>query len=150
MGSEHWKGGLTVDWNKLKAEYIAGGTSYRKLAEKYGVSRRTVECRGKEENWCELKRQNCEKTVAKIVEAVADTKVDIAVEAATLGRNASLYMLRQIEQDSKTGLLKDTQISSYPRAIEQIWKNLGITAEQPSDEKEINVIMGSEGDDYSV
>ena len=24
-----------MDWNKLKAEYIAGGTSYRNLAEKY-------------------------------------------------------------------------------------------------------------------
>ena len=40
-----------VDWEKIKAEYLAGGTSYRKLADKYEVPRSTLEQRAKREGW---------------------------------------------------------------------------------------------------
>ncbi|MBQ8201455.1 MAG: hypothetical protein IJZ74_06790 [Clostridia bacterium] len=40
-----------VEWEKIKAEYLAGGTSYRKLAEKYEVPRSTLEQRAKREGW---------------------------------------------------------------------------------------------------
>lgn len=40
-----------VDWEKIKAEYLQGGTSYRKLAEKYSVSRTTLEQRARKEEW---------------------------------------------------------------------------------------------------
>ena len=144
------KGGIIVDWNAIKAEYIAGGTSYRKLAEKHKVPRRTIEDRAKEENWVELRRQNRGKTVAKIVDAVSATEVDAAVEAMRLGNEASLYMLRQIANDAATGLLKETQITAYSRAIEQLRKNLGIKDEEDVVDTEINVFMGSDGEDYSV
>ena len=60
-----------MDWNKLKAEYIAGGTSYRKLAEKYGVDRNAVQRIAKREKWCELKSQAKAKSDAKMVETIA-------------------------------------------------------------------------------
>ena len=31
-----------IDWNVLRAEYIGGGTSYRKLAQKHGISVNTL------------------------------------------------------------------------------------------------------------
>ena len=67
-----------MDWNKLKAEYIAGGTSYRKLAEKYKVSFQTLQVVAKREKWCELKRQAQDKSDTKMVDAVAK---DIASNA---------------------------------------------------------------------
>lgn len=63
-----------MDWNKIKAEYIAGGTSYRKLAEKYGVSRTTLERKAKDEKWSELRRQAEGKAEAKIVNAISNQK----------------------------------------------------------------------------
>lgn len=63
-----------ADWNKIKAEYIAGGTSYRKLAEKYGVSRTTLERKAKDEKWSELRRQAEYKAEAKIVNAISNQK----------------------------------------------------------------------------
>jgi transposase-like protein len=66
-----------VDWKKIKAEYIAGGTSYRKLAEKYGVPRTTLERKAKEERWTELRRQAECKAEAKIVNAVSEKKASI-------------------------------------------------------------------------
>ena len=63
-----------MDLNKIKAEYIAGGTSYRKLAEKYGVSRTTLERKAKDEKWSELRRRAEGKAEAKIVNAISNQK----------------------------------------------------------------------------
>ena len=64
-------------WKEIKAEYIAGGTSYRKLAEKYGVSRTTLERKAKDEKWSELRRQAEVKAEAKIINAVSEKSAKI-------------------------------------------------------------------------
>ena len=64
-------------WQKIKAEYIAGGTSYRKLAEKYGVPRTTLERKAKDEKWAELRRQAEGKAEAKIVNAISEKNAKI-------------------------------------------------------------------------
>jgi len=51
----------------MKAEYITTDTSYRKLAEKYGVSGTAVFNRGKAEKWPELRKQHLSRTLAKSV-----------------------------------------------------------------------------------
>ena len=66
-----------MDWNKIKAEYIAGGTSYRKLCSKYGVSRTTLQRKAKDENWLGLRSQAEAKAESKIVNAVSDKSAKI-------------------------------------------------------------------------
>lgn len=63
-----------MDWNIIKAEYIAGGTSYRKLAKKYDVSLTTLQRIASKENWIGLRKQAEIKTETKIVESVSKTK----------------------------------------------------------------------------
>ena len=46
-----------MDWKEIKAEYIAGGTSYRKLAEKYGVSFSTLKENARRGKWTELREK---------------------------------------------------------------------------------------------
>lgn len=69
-----------ADWKKIKAEYISGGTSYRKLCEKYGVSRTTLQRKAKEEKWLALRSQTEAKTESKIVEAVSDIEAEKAID----------------------------------------------------------------------
>ena len=69
-----------MDWKRIKAEYIAGGTSYRKLAEKYGVSFNTLKTRAREEQWYELRQQKDHKTTTKIVESLSDKDAEKAVD----------------------------------------------------------------------
>lgn len=71
---------VEIDWKKLKAEYIAGGTSYRKLAEKYGVSFNTLKTRAKEEQWYNLRQQKDHRTTTKIVESLSDKDAEKAVD----------------------------------------------------------------------
>ena len=68
-----------ADWKKIKAEYIAGGTSYRKLAEKYGVSRSKLQAKATSEKWVDLKSQTQAKTESKIVESISDQEAKKAV-----------------------------------------------------------------------
>lgn len=49
------KGGFLIVWNRIKTEYIAGGTSYRKLAEKHNVSFSTLRKIAAKEHWSELR-----------------------------------------------------------------------------------------------
>jgi hypothetical protein len=63
-----------LDWNKLKAEYIAGGTSYRKLAEKYkdkGVTFDNLKNIAVKEGWAKLKEQAKDKATTKMVDTIA-------------------------------------------------------------------------------
>ena len=66
-----------MDWNKIKAEYIAGGTSYRKLCAKYGVSRTTLQRKAKDEKWLDLRSQAEAKTESKIVEDISKKSAKI-------------------------------------------------------------------------
>ena len=74
-----------MDWNKLKAEYISGGTSYRKLAEKYkdeGVTFDNLKNIAVKEGWAKLREQAKDKATTKMVNSVAKdiakktTKID--------------------------------------------------------------------------
>lgn len=68
-----------MDWNSIKAEYIAGGTSYRKLAEKYGISRSKLQARATREKWVDLQSHAQAKTESKIVETVSRKSAKNAV-----------------------------------------------------------------------
>ena len=61
-----------MDWNKLKAEYIAGGISYRKLAEKHGVSFNTLKDIAVGEKWTELRQQAHNDATTRMVEQVIE------------------------------------------------------------------------------
>ena len=46
-----------VDWKEIKEEYVAGGTSYRKLAAAHGVPYGTLGKIAGREGWAELRKQ---------------------------------------------------------------------------------------------
>ena len=67
-----------MDWNQIKAEYIAGGTSYRKLAAKYDVPFNTLKTIAIKGEWVKLREQAEHDTTTKIINDVAkqNAKID--------------------------------------------------------------------------
>lgn len=65
-----------MDWNKLKREYIAGGTSYRKLAKKYNANLSVLKRIAHDEGWVDLREQCKAKTATKIVEIESDKNAE--------------------------------------------------------------------------
>ena len=111
---------LSVDWKKLKAEYIAGGISYRKLAEKHNVPFHTLRKQAAKEHWRELRDECVAKTATKIVELesdknalrmerllkVSDDLLD-AVEEAVRSFKVGELMLDKTALKSLSGTIKD-------------------------------------------
>lgn len=60
-----------MDWSELKSEYIAGGTSYRKLAAKYEIEYHSLQRVATREGWPKLKSQAIAKSETKMVNAIA-------------------------------------------------------------------------------
>ena len=60
-----------ADWQAIKTEYITTDTSYRKLAQKYGIHYKVISDRGKAEGWVELRSQHRDKTLTRTLEKVS-------------------------------------------------------------------------------
>lgn len=73
-----------ADWQAIKTEYITTQTSYRKLAQKYGISHVQIGNVGKEEKWVELRRQHLDKTFAKTVEKISQQEANRAARIHTV------------------------------------------------------------------
>ena len=65
-----------MNWKKIKAEYIAGDTSYRKLAEKYGVSFSTLKEIARREKWTDLKDQARHKADTKFADLMGERQAN--------------------------------------------------------------------------
>lgn len=111
---------LSVDWKKLKAEYIAGGISYRKLADKYNVPFHTLRKQAANEHWRELRDECVAKTATKIVEMESDRNAERmkrllkvsddlldAVEEAVRSFKVGDLLLDKTALKSLSGTIKD-------------------------------------------
>ena len=90
--------GNRVDWNAIRAEYIGGGTSYRKLVDKYGVTLFSLKNRAKKEKWPELRAQAEHEAAIKSTQKTAEAAADNAAIAAGI-KKTLLLRLQQIAEN---------------------------------------------------
>lgn len=75
-----------ADWKKIKKEYIAGGCTYKDLAEKYGVPFGSLTKVAGRERWRELRLKAYEKADNDVVKQIGarcaklDRAVDLAID----------------------------------------------------------------------
>ena len=109
-----------MDWKQLKREYIAGGTSYRKLAAKYNANLSVLKRIARDEDWVGLREQCKAKSATKIVEIESDKQADrmkrlltvsdkllLAVEDAVDKFQAGELVLDKGALKSLSGTIKD-------------------------------------------
>lgn len=73
-----------ADWKKIEAEYITTETSYRKLAQKYGLNQATIAQKAKAEDWVGKRKQQASTAQALILEKDITKKVDRATRLKTV------------------------------------------------------------------
>lgn len=104
------------DWKKIRAEYINGGVSYRKLAEKHGVSFNTLKNRAKEEQWYDLRQQKDLKTTTKIVESLSDKDAEKVVDIIGVADK----LLEKIYEMLSTDVTNAQSIKSLTSALKDL------------------------------
>ena len=132
-------GGICVeDWLKIKTEYITTDTSYRKLAEKYGVHRNVIAARGKDEKWPELRCQYRDKTVTEAVETIRNETVD---RAARIHRVADklLDRIEELAEDGDGRTMQAKSIRALSAAVKDLKDILGVRSDLDRQEQEARI-----------
>lgn len=91
-------GKTNSDWNRIKAEYVAGGISQRDLADKYGIPFGTMQKRARKGKWTEERAQAGEKVVEKVIQKTAKKTADNATLAADIKHKGLLLLDRLFDE----------------------------------------------------
>lgn len=87
-----------IDWNAIRAEYIGGGISQRKLAAKHGVSFNTLKDIANEEGWHDLREQAHNKATTTAQQKVVSSAAENAVIAARIQKALLLKIERAVNK----------------------------------------------------
>ena len=153
-----------MDWKRIKAEYIAGGTSYRKLSEKYGVSFNTLKTHAVEEQWYKLRQQKDKKTTTKVIENLSEkeSKIDdtyfrcvdkLMKKAEELIETTPIWqpqMLKDLATTMKClkeckGVKSEADMREQEARIAKLQKE----AQEETKDNEIRIIIGDDAEEYS-
>lgn len=154
-----------ADWQAIKTEYITTDTSYRKLAQKYGIHYKVISERGKDEKWVELRSQHRDNTLTKTLDKISQQEADRAAKIHSVADKLLLKIEAIVESeellDTKgiralTAAVKDLkEIQSVRSELDKQEQeariaNLRKQADKEDDNKEpIQVIIGDDLSEYS-
>lgn len=124
----------SVEWKRIKAEYLAGGTSYRKLAKKYEVKLSALRSVAEREHWVELKTQTQHKTNTKLTEVVSDKETKKAVDLFDIAD----VLAEKVREIAKTVSDPDS-IKKLTSAIKDLRDIKGIKSEADMREQEARI-----------
>lgn len=109
---------MAVDWLAIRNDYINGGGSYRKLAEKYGIPFSVLKDKAVKEKWAEAKADNTNKvrtkTEQKAQEKISDALSDEAAAKARI--RAKLIKMAEDWIDGQADTMGDT--ADYRRIVQ--------------------------------
>lgn len=109
---------MAVDWLAIRNDYINGGGSYRKLAEKYGVNFSVLKDVAVKEKWKQAKEQQTNeirtKAEQKAQEKISDALSDVAATKARI--RVKLIRMAEAWIDKQTDAMGDT--TDYRRIVQ--------------------------------
>lgn len=127
-----------ADWQKIKTEYITTDTSYRKLAEKYDVSRVQIGNVGRDEGWVELRRQYLDDTLTKTVDAISEQEVDRAKRIQTVA-DKLLNKIEAIVDASEPENIPAKAIRALTAAVKDLKEIQGVKSKLDEQEQEARI-----------
>ena len=154
-----------ADWQAIKTEYITTDTSYRKLAQKYGVSTTQICNVGRDEKWVEQREQYLNKTTAKTLEKISQQEANRAAKIHSVADKLLLKIEAMVDRPEP---LNEKAIRSLAAAVKDLKEiqsvksdldkqeqrariaNLEKQADKTEDNKEpVQVIIGDDLMEYS-
>lgn len=125
-----------ADWQDIKTEYITTKTSFRKLADKYGLNKDTIWKKAKDEGWEDLRRQHIDNVQTKILDADTEQKVDRAVRLMTVADK----LLAKVEEWVEMGEpISANSIKNLSDAIKNIKEVQMIRTEEDVEEQKARI-----------
>lgn len=107
-----------IEWSKAKTDYIKDETmSYAKLAEKYGVAKRTVAERAAKENWQKLRKdtsikvhQNLSEKVGEVIATARARHIKLGLKLQKKGGKAIRNIKPKSFEEGRKAVVSGIQI----------------------------------------
>ena len=88
-----------ADWQAIKTEYITTDTSYRKLAQKYGINVTTIAKTAGAEGWVEQRKQYANETQAKTLEKISQQEAKRAAKIHSVADKLLLKIEAMVDSE---------------------------------------------------
>lgn len=125
-----------MDWKAIETEYITTNTSYRKLAQKYGVNVTTIAKTACAEGWVDRRKQYATETQAKTLEKISQQEANRAAKIGTVADK----LLRQIEaMVDREEPLDEKAIRSLTAAVKDLKEIQGVRSALDRQEQEARI-----------
>ena len=143
-----------MDWKQIKREYIAGGISYRKLAEKHGVSFNSLRQVAAKEHWKDARDKCTAKSVTKIVEIESDKNAERMRRLLNVS-DELLDIVEKAVKEVKTGelVLDRSALKSLSSTMKDIKEIQSIKSKLDIEEQKARIAIlkkQAEADDRNV
>ena len=125
-----------ADWQAIKTEYITTQTSYRKLAQKHGVSYQAICHRSKEEGWIAEREQHKNITFTKTLEKISRQEANRAARIHSVADK----LLNKIEAMVESGKPLDTKgIRALTAAVKDLKEIQSVRSDLDRQEQEARI-----------
>ena len=135
-----------MDWQSIRTEYITTETSYRKLAQKYGVNVTNIAKKASAEGWVEQRKQFANKTQSKTLEKISQQEANRAAKVQTVADK----LLQKIEALADLPGMVPKDVRSLVAAVKDLKEIQGIKSaldEQEQKARIANLEKQAEKDD---
>ena len=127
-----------ADWQAIKTEYITTDTSYRKLAQKYGIHYKVISDRGKAEGWGELRSQYRDKTLTDTLNVISRKQVNRAARFQSVA-DKLLNKIESIVDAMEPENMDSKSIRALTSAVKDLKEIQNIKSELDEKEQEARI-----------
>ena len=125
-----------ADWQAIKTEYITTDTSYRKLAQKYGVTYSVIGVKARDEGWIEQREQYRNNTITKTLEKISQQEANRAAKIHSVADK----LLLKIEAMVESGRPLDTKgIRALTAAVKDLKEIQAVKSDLDRQEQEARI-----------
>ena len=125
-----------ADWQAIKTEYITTDTSYRKLAQKYGVNYQAICHRSKDEGWIEQREQYRNDTITKTLDKISQQEANRAARIHSVADK----LLNKIEAMVDSNRPLDTKgIRALTAAVKDLKEIQAVKSDLDKQEQEARI-----------
>lgn len=127
---------MGADWQTIKTEYITTDTSYRKLAQKYGINHTNIAKKASAEDWVEQRKQFTSKQQAKTLEKISQQEANRAAKIHSVADK----LLSKIEAISDSGRpMNSKDIRALTAAIKDLKEIQNVRSDADRREQEARI-----------
>ena len=124
-----------ADWQAIKTEYITTDTSYRKLAQKYGVSATQICNVGRDEKWVEQRERYLNDTTAKTLKKISDQEANRAAKIHSVADK----LLQKIEDLVDRPMMQAKDVRSLVAAVRDLKEIQGVKSDMDKREQKARI-----------